>query len=392
MSMEEECVLSELRNRMSACAIAMLLGLLVPAPGRIASAAETQSATAPVASAAPAAAPKKKDDATRNFYAVLEDLLSDFEYDLKSGQVSGLRDLAVRNVGLSEMVPESFKSHLELVLTERLLKAAKVRMIQCLACRARKTVLNGEQMVITSPESNPNEMSRIARQAGIQNFIDVAFSYQPNGMVLSFYITEADTGSVVWSRSYNSESSRASAYRRGVDQSQIDGMRNASEYIPIVQYRAIIYYCYQPNLSNYTGTLGAGLRMMERYDNRKKEVGFELDYFRNASSIVGATSASGTDLYGGVNITLLFMHAWNLIGEEENFNRARGSILAGIGGSYASGFLGGLIRGGYEWRLAKHWAVSGTLGYRPSSTYFVGGTASGSVSGVESAFGISALF
>lgn len=67
-------------------------------------------------------------------------------------------------------------------------------------------------------------------------------------------------------------------------------------------------------------------------------------------------------------------------------------MLAGIGGTYASGFLGGLIRGGYEWRLAKHWAVSGSLGYRPSATQFVGGTASGTVSGIEAAFGVSALF
>lgn len=335
-----------------------------------------------------------KEEATRNFYSVLEDLVSDFEYDLKNGQVSGLRDLSIRNVALNELVPGSFKSHLELVLTERLLKSAKVRMIQCLACRSRKTVLNGEQMMITTPETNPAEMSRIARQAGIQNFMDVAFSYQPNGMVLSLYVTEADTGSVVWSRSYNSETSRSAAYRRGVDQSQVEGdrMRSASEYVPVVQYRGVLYYGYQSNLTGYTGTLGFGFRMMERYDNRKKEVGFEVDYFRNSSSLVGASTSSTTDLYGGLNLTLLFMHAWNLIGEEENFNRARGSFLAGVGGTYASGFLGGLLRAGYEWRLAKHWAVSTSLGYRPSATKFIGTSAAGTVAGVEAALGVSALF
>ncbi len=338
---------------------------------------------------------KAKDsqkDSMRGFYTVLEDLVSDFEYDLKNGQVSGLRDLSIRNLAVNELVPASFKSHLELVLTERLLKTAKVRMIQCLPCRARKTVLSGEQMVISGPETNPNEMARIARQAGIQNFMDVAFSYQPTGMVLSLYVTEADTGSVVWSRSYNSETSRTSAYRRGVDQSQIDGIRSASEYVPVVQYRAILYYGYQSNLTGYTSTLGLGFKMMERYDNRKKEVGFEVDYFRNSSSLVGATADSTTDLYGGLNLTLLFQHAWNLIGEEENYNRARGSILAGVGGTYASGFLGALIRGGYEWRLAKHWAVTTTLGFRPSATKFIGTTEAGTVSGIEAAFGVSALF
>jgi hypothetical protein len=378
----EGCVLSVMRIQIGAFVVAAAISLsaLVPA---VVHAAEGEAA---------AEKDRKSADPMRNFYTVLEDLVSDFEYDLKNGQVSGLRDLSIRNLAVNELVPASFKSHLELVLTERLLKAAKVRMIQCLPCRARKTVLSGDQMVISGPETNPSEMSRIARQSGIQNFMDVAFSYQPTGMVLSLYVTEADTGTVVWSRSYNSETSRTSAYRRGVDQSQIEGMRSASEYLPVVQYRATVYYGYQPDVSGYAGTLGIGFKMMERYDNRKKEVGFELDYFRNANSIVGATPTGSNDLYGGLNLTLLFEHAWNLIGEEENFNRARGSILAGVGGTYASGFLGGIIRGGYEWRLAKFWAVTTSLAYRPQATKFLGTTGVGAVSGIEALFGVSALF
>ena len=121
-------------------------------------------------------------------------------------------------------------------------------------------------------------------------------------------------------------------------------------------------------------------------------MGFELDYFRTASGLVGAAATSSTDLYSGLNLTMLFTHAWNLIGEEENYNKARGSIVAGVGGTYASGFLGGLIRGGYEWRLARHWAVSAALGYRPSATKFVGTTESGTISGLDYTFGVSALF
>ncbi len=376
----EGCVLIGSRIQILALVVAAAFGASTPAR---AADGRAEQRTAPSA---------KNPDPMRNFYTVLEDLVSDFEYDLKNGQVSGLRDLSIRNLAVNELVPASFKSHLELVITERLLKAAKVRMIQCLPCRARKTVLSGDQMVISGPETNPAEMSRIARQSGIQNFMDVAFSYQPTGMVLSLYVTEADTGAVIWSRSYNSETSRTSAYRRGVDQSQLEGMRSASEYLPVVQYRATVYYGYQPDVSGYTSTLGIGFRMMERYDNRKKEVGFELDYFRNANSIVGADTAGNNDLYGGLNLTLLFEHAWNLIGEEENYNRARGSILAGVGGTYASGFLGGIIRGGYEWRLAKYWAVTTSLAYRPTGTKFLATTDVGSVSGIEALFGVSALF
>jgi hypothetical protein len=330
----------------------------------------------------------------RNFYEVLDDLLGDFEYDLKNGNVTGLKDVALRNIALSENIPPSFKSHLELLLTEKILKTTKTRVIQCLPCRARKTSLNGDQVVITSPDTNPAELSRIAKAANIEHFLDSAFSFQPSGMVLSMYITDPESGSIIWSRSYNSETSRAAAFRRGVDYNQLDEARRQTEYTPTLQSRLAIYYLFQPALPQTAGCLALGYRMVERYDNRKKEVGFEANYMTDASTIVNSSGASTQNFYSGfgLNLTLLFLHSWNFIGEEENYNKIRGSALLGIGGTYASGFLGGLIRGSYEWRLAKHFGVSLILGYRPSSTAFLNGTSSGTVSGLEYGLGVNFLF
>ena len=89
---------------------------------------------------------------------------------------------------------------------------------------------------------------------------------------------------------------------------------------------------------------------------------------------------------------MLFVHAFNFIGAEENYNRIRGSLVLGIGGTFTSGYLGGLIRAGWEWRLAKHWAISTVLGYRPSATAFLPGIESKTVSGIEFGLGVSALF
>src|SRR5437868_4070440 len=86
----------------------------------------------------------------RNFYDVLEDVMADFEYDLKNGNVTGLKDLAIRNLATSENVPASFKSHLELLVTERVLRTTKTRVLQCLPCRSKRTTLSGDQVVITS--------------------------------------------------------------------------------------------------------------------------------------------------------------------------------------------------------------------------------------------------
>lgn len=335
------------------------------------------------------------DKKTRNFYEVFEDVLADFEYDLKNGQVRGLKDLSIRNLAVSENIPESFKNHLELLITERIIKNSQGRVIQCLPCRSKRATLSGENMVISSPENNPVELARISKMSGIQYFMDVAFAYQPSGIILSLYISESENGTIIWSASYNSETSRAETFRRGVDYSQIDEARKATEFDPTNQHRLTLYYLFERDVESYTGLLGLGYRIVERYDNRKKEVGFELDYFFKPSLFTG-TSPEDADIqsiWGVMNLTLVFLHVWNLIGDVENFNRARGSIFVGIGGTYASGFLGGLIRSGYEWRFAKHWALSLTLGFRPPATAFLPGQEQGvSVSGVEGGIGISALF
>ncbi len=53
----------------------------------------------------PGAPPEEKK--VRNFYRVLEEVLGDFELDLKQNEVRGLRDLSIRNVVTSENVPPS---------------------------------------------------------------------------------------------------------------------------------------------------------------------------------------------------------------------------------------------------------------------------------------------
>jgi hypothetical protein len=134
--------------------------------------------------------------------------------------------------------------------------------------------------------------------------------------------------------------------------------------------------------------------MVERYDNRKKEVGFEANYLTDASTIVNKEGASAQNFYAGFgfNVTFLFLHAWNLIGEEESYNKIRGSIFLGVGGTYASGYLGGLFRTGYEWRLAKHFSANLVLGYRPSATAYLNNQSTGTVSGMEYGLGIGFLF
>lgn len=348
---------------------------------------------APTAAAAPVAT-LNKEAPERNFYEVLNDVLGDFEYDLKNNNVSGLKELSIRNIAASENIPPSFKNHLELIITEKILKNSKTHVIQCLPCKSRKTSLSGDQVVVTSPETNPAELARIAKLSGIEHYMDVAFQYEPSGIMISMYIVDPESQNIVWSRSYNSESSRASAFRRGVDFNQVDEARRTTEYAPTTQGRLILYYLFQPDLPKTAGCLALGYRLVERYDNRKKEVGFEANYMTNSSTLVNTTGASPLGLYNsfGFNMTLMFLHAWNFIGEEENYNKVRGSFMLGVGGTYASGYLGGLVRASYEWRMAKHFGVSFILGYRPPAAAFIQGTQTGTIGGPEYGLGVNVLF
>ncbi len=325
---------------------------------------------------------------SRNFYKVLDEVLADFEYELKAGQVMGIKDLSIRNIATSENVPPSFKSHLELLITERILKSAKTRVVHCVACRAKKTTLDEKSMMISSSEVNPAELQRMAKMNGIQNFMDVSFAYQPTGMMLSLQISDAETGTTIWTRNYNSESTRLAAQRKGVDYQETDETNVKMEYTPTVSVRPMIYTLMTPKAANsgYSTSLGLGLRMMERYDNRHKEVGFEMNYYLDVPKLIGITQ-DPNNVWAKFNLTMLFMHAWGLFGDEENYNQTRGVIHGGIGGTYASGVLGGLIRGGYEWRFAKHWVLDAFLGYRPKATVLISGSTS-SLQGVEGGVGV----
>jgi len=226
----------------------------------------------------------------RNFYGVLDEVLADFEYDLKSGQVMGMKDLSIRNIVTSENIPASFKPHLELLITEKIMKNTKTRVVHCIACRSKKTQLDGKTMTITSAETNAAELQRIAKMNGIHNFMDVAYAYQPSGMILSFQISDAETGTMVWTHSYNSENTRASAIRRGVDYQQADEAKFKMEYMPSVQVKPTIYTLMAPKAGGGSSTaLGLGIRTMERYDNRQKEVGFEMNYYYDISKLIGIT-------------------------------------------------------------------------------------------------------
>jgi TolB-like protein len=327
----------------------------------------------------------------RDFYATLDDTLGDFEFDLKHEAVTGIDNVSVRNIAVSENVPRSFTAHLEDLIVERILRGTKTKVIRCEGCHVRRTAMKNGTISVLSAQGNQKQNAKVARTRGIKHFLDAAFTYQPSGLVMSIEITEAESAVALWSRTYNSETSRTAMLRRGIDMDQLDpSTRKAIEYPAVLQYRLRVDYLFEPDITGPTGCVGFAFQMMERYDNRKKELGFELEYLYSSEKLLGRSTTA--TVYGPVNLTLLLIHAFNFIASQEDYNQARASFNAGIGGTFATGYLGALIRVGFEWREGKRFATGAILGYRPSSTAFLPIGTGASVEGIEIGMGISYLF
>ena len=136
-------------------------------------------------------------------------------------------------------------------------------------------------------------------------------------------------------------------------------------------------YSLDQNYSGLTSTLGPSVRWMDQYDELTKEVGLEaalqLDF--SPFSAVDPNNTELTNLYKAPVFTTLFVHSWHLSTDSQG--NSRSSVSGAIGGSFGTGYLGGLVRASHEWRFASHFALSTHLGFRPSSTTASGVTLSG---------------
>src|SRR3989338_3553303 len=56
----------------------------------------------------------------RRFHEVLDELLIEFGYDLKMGQVNGIKNLAIRKTEVNEVLPNSYRKYVRMLINERI--------------------------------------------------------------------------------------------------------------------------------------------------------------------------------------------------------------------------------------------------------------------------------
>lgn len=310
-------------------------------------------------------APKKAD---RNFFKLLEEIFTDFENDLKANQKVDPKErkipfdaeIEIRNIEISENVPPSFKKQLELLLVERLTRFGE---------------------------------TKVKRYSTKTQKLDAYFILHTNAMALSLALRDSEKETLLWSESYDSETTRAARGRRDLT----DEERDRDWYFEHFERKTVLHpkllTVFTSSSDGFSSALTASFRWAEQYDYGRKETGIEAGFGMGVLSLSGGSNASATtDATTANHVTLLFVQYWNFLGPgEDNLHGVRSGIFAAAGAdimlSYGSTLL---VRGGYEWRWTKFWTLSAHLGYHPPATIVTEAGAERNFSAFEFGIGVGA--
>lgn len=335
--------------------------------------------------------PTASNKQVRQFHEVLNDLLTEFSYDVKQGQINGLKNLAIRRVSVSDALPSTYEQYVELLVTERIRENARVRMINCVSCKTKSSTLVDGKLMISSPSTNLQKMDEAAQQLNIENFMDVILVYHTTHMVLAFSVFNTTTKEEVWSRTYNSETLRSRYQKLAVDMSQIEKSRATTEYTPEYKFLLGIGGSRLPNVAGEErdkSFIGVHVRAVEKFDNRHVDFGLLTSLWLNTSNFLKAYPSEGTKTdtttttYDGEQRPIAYkyvlglhaLYARNFIGDIESYDRVRHGAHVGLGAIVSTGYLAPSIRLGWDAYFGRRWVLSLQGQYITDSTILVGST------------------
>ncbi|TWW09651.1 hypothetical protein E3A20_12220 [Planctomyces bekefii] len=331
----------------------------------------------------------------RRFHEVLDELLAEFGYDVKMGQIKGLSNLAVRKIRVSPAIPKTYEDYLEVLLNERIRENSQVRLIACVPCKTRTSSLVDGKLMITSPATNMAKLEAAAQSLGIEYFMDAVLVYHTTHMVLALNVFNAQTKEMVWARTYNSETVKSRYQKLAIDYSQVAKSRPGEDYVP--DYRVMIGFG-GAAIPNVAGTkedstmLNLQIRATEKFNNRHDEFGMLFSLLKTTSSTLNAYptiepndgSATSTDTEEDLvteptpkpfqmafGIYGVYSHLF--LGSVESYNEARSGMHVGMGGLFSTGYLAPLLRAGWDIYFGKRFSTSFSGCYVASSTILVSG-------------------
>lgn len=329
----------------------------------------------------------------RRFHEVLDELLAEFGYDIKMGQIKGLSQVSIRKVRVSQAIPRTYEDYLETLLAERIRENSQVKMIACVPCKTRTSSLVEGKIIITSPATNLAKLESAAAMLGINYFMDAVLVYHTTHMVLAVDVFHAQTKELVWARSYNSETIKSRYQKLAVDYSQVAKSRPGEDYVP--EYRTMFGFggAIMPNLSKDNkdnSMLNLQIRGTEKFSNRKNEFGMLLSILKTANSTVaeypsegnsdGATPTTPTPTTDPLRpkaysqaFALYGVYSHVMLGSVESYNEVRHGANFGLGGIFSTGYIAPVFRAAWDVFLGRRFVTSAGVDYVGPSSVLIKG-------------------
>ncbi len=322
----------------------------------------------------------------RRFHEVLDELLAEFAYDVRMGQLKSLKNVSIRKVDVSDSLPKTYRQYLELLVAERIRENSRVKLISCVPCKTKTSRLVEGKLMITSPTTNVGRMQQAADQLGIDNFIDVVLVYHTTHMVLAMQVFNTGTQELTWARTYNSETIKSRYQKLAIDYKQVKKSRPGEDYVPDYRFLVGLGGGIIPNVNNNSddsGMIAAMIRGTEKFDNRRHEFGLQLSVYMKKNSILGdhGTSsaisdapkleASASELTPWTTAIAMYgMYARHLVGSIESYNEVRHGLNVGLGFLMAQSYLTASVRAGWDIYFGKRFATNlAVIGLAPSTDY-----------------------
>lgn len=327
----------------------------------------------------------------RRFHEVLDELLAEFGYDVKTGQIKGLKNVAIRKVRTSKAIPKTYETYIETLLSERIRENSQVRLVSCVPCQTKTSSLVDGKLLITSPATNLARLDSAAAVLGIENFMDAVLVYHTTHMVLAVNVFNVKTKEMVWARTYNSETIKSRYQKLAIDYSQVAKSRPGEDYVPEYRFLLGLGGAAIPNVGGTTddsSMLNIQVRATEKFNNRKDEFGMLLSIFKSTKSILknypteGGTSTTEeteTELTSAVPkpfetaIGLYGLYGRSFIGSVESYNETRHALHVGMGFMLATGYLAPLGRLGWDISFGRRFVTSFAGNYIAPSKILVDG-------------------
>lgn len=327
----------------------------------------------------------------RRFHEVLDELLAEFGYDVKMGQIKGLANLSVRKVRVSKAIPNTYEDYVETLLDERIKENSQIKLIACVPCKARTSSLVDGKLLITSPATNLAKLDAAAAQLGIENFMDAVLVYHTTHMVLAVSIFNTQSKELVWARTYNSETVRSRYQKLAVDYSQVAKSRTGEDYEPDYRFMFGAGGAAIPNVAGSkedSQFLNLQIRATEKFNNRKSEFGLLLSVLKSSATAVKSypTETSGTEATKTTTTTksktaklvpfrtagaLYAAYGHLFVGSVESYNQIRHGLHAGVGMLGATGYLAPVLRFGWDIFMGRRFSTSLGLNYVAASSVIV---------------------